>query len=274
MIIRPFDPWKSELCTCSPKYSLNPYTGCDHRCVYCYITSYIRDAFFCRPKKDLIKKLKSELKRIDTSKVISLSNSSDPYPTMEREMKLTRSVLQLLKRYGVKVQIVTKSDIVQRDVDVLENMRCSVSMTVTTVDESVARRLEPGAPSPAERIAALRKVKEMGVSVSVRIDPIIPGLTDPVAVFEAVKFADHITASTVKLRPDAYKRIVKVFPDTMDRLNPLFVERKGNALYLEKGLRWGELAVLRELCEDTGISFGTCREGLKSEKSCDGTHLI
>ena len=189
-------------------------------------------------------------------------------------MKLTRSVLQLLKRYGVKVQIVTNSDIVQRDVDVLENMRCSVSMTVTTVDESVARRLEPGAPSPAERIAALRKVKEVGVSVSVRIDPIIPGLTDPVAVFEAVKFADHITASTVKLRPDAYKRIVKVFPDTMDRLNPLFVERKGNALYLEKGLRWGELAVLRELCEDTGISFGTCREGLKSEKSCDGTHLI
>jgi DNA repair photolyase len=242
--------------------------------VYCYITSYIRDAFFCRPKKDLIKKLKSELKRIDTSKVISLSNSSDPYPRLEKEQRLTRSVLQLLSRNGVKVQIVTKSDLVARDIDVLENMRCSVSMTVTTLDASVARKLEPGAPSPVERIEALRKVKGAGVPVSVRIDPIIPGLTDPVAVFEAVKFVDHITASTVKLRPDAYKRMAKVFPDTMDRLKPLFVERRGNASYLEERVRCEELKALEKLCENNRISFGTCREGLQNERSCDGTHLI
>jgi DNA repair photolyase len=222
----------------------------------------------------LIKKLKNELKRIDTSKVISLSNSSDPYPRLEKERRLTRSVLQVLERYAVKVQIVTKSDIVVRDMDVLEKMRCSVSMTVTTLDESIARRLEPGAPLPVKRIEALKMVKEVGIPVSVRIDPIIPGLTDPVAVFEAVKFADHITVSTVKLRPDAYKRMAKVFPDVMDKLKQLFVEKKGNALYLEEKMRWRELAVLKKLCKDNGISFGTCREGLESEKSCDGTHLI
>jgi DNA repair photolyase len=274
MIIRPFDPWKSELCTCPEKYSLNPYTGCDHRCVYCYITSYIRDAFSCRPKKDLIKKVKGELKRIDKGKIISLSNSSDPYPQLERKLELTREVLQLLSREGVKVQIVTKSDIVVRDIDVLQEMRCCVSMTVTTVNESVARRLEPGAPSPGRRIEALKKVKEAGIPVSVRIDPIIPGLTDPLKVFQEVRFVDHITASTVKLRPDAFKRMQKVFPNTMKQLNPLFVERWGNALYLAEETRLKELYYIRKLCESDGISFGTCREGLENEKSCDGTHLI
>lgn len=274
MIIRPFDPWKSELCTCPEKYSLNPYTGCDHKCVYCYITSYIRDAFSCRPKKDLIKRVKGELKKIDKSKVVSLSNSSDPYPQLERELKLTRGVLQLLSREGVKVQIVTKSDIVERDIDVLQEMRCCVSITVTTMDESVARRLEPGAPPPVERIKALKKVKEAGIPVSVRIDPIIPRLTDPVEVFQEVRFVDHITTSTVKLRPDAFKRMQRVFPDVMKELNPLFVERMGNALYLEESMRLKELNVLRELCDSYSISFGTCREGLKNEKSCDGTHLI
>ena len=274
MIIRPFDPWKSELCTCPEKYSLNPYTGCDHRCVYCYITSYIIDAFSCRPKQDLMKKVKGELKRIDRGKVISLSNSSDPYPQLERELELTREVLQLLSEHEVKVQIVTKSDIVVRDIDVLQEMRCCVSMTVTTMYESVARKLEPGAPPPVRRVEALRKVKGAGIPVSVRIDPIIPGLTDPVEVFEVVKFADHITASTVKLRPDAFRRMQKMFPDIMKDLNPLFVERRGNALYLDKRVRLKELKVLRDLCREYAISFGVCREGLENEKSCDGTHLI
>jgi hypothetical protein len=66
----------------------------------------------------------------------------------------------------------------------------------------------------------------------------------------------------------------RVFPDVMKELNPLFVERMGNALYLEESMRLKELNVLRELCDSYSISFGTCREGLKNEKSCDGTHLI
>jgi DNA repair photolyase len=222
----------------------------------------------------LIKKVKSELKRIDKGKIISLSNSSDPYPQLERELELTRKVLQLLSREGVKVQIVTKSDIVERDIDVLQEMKCCVSMTVTTVNESVARRLEPGAPPPRRRIEALKKVKEASIPVSVRIDPIIPGLTDPVKVFQEVRFVDHITASTVKLRPDAFKRMQRVFPDVMKELNPLFVERRGNALYLDERVRLKELNCIRELCIMEGISFGTCREGLENEKSCDGTHLI
>jgi len=261
------------LCTCPEKYSLNPYTGCDHCCVYCYITGYIKDAFNCRPKADLIKRLKRELKRIDKSKVISMANSSDPYPRLEKKLQLTRKVIQLFLREDIRFQIVTKSDIVVRDIDLLKKSKCSIAVTVTTMDEDIARKLEPRAPSPGKRVNALKKLKESGIPVLVRIDPVIPGLTDPVEVLEEVKFVDHVTCSTLKLRADALKRMTKVFPGIMGELKPFYTERIQNALYLPKKMRIELLESLQNQCREYGITFGCCREGLKSEKSCDGTHL-
>ncbi|MGD2251112.1 MAG: radical SAM protein [Candidatus Methanofastidiosia archaeon] len=274
MVIRKFDPWKSQLCTCPEKYSLNPYTGCDHRCVYCYITSYIKDAFRCRPKHKLITKIKRELPKIDLNKVISLSNSSDPYPRLEKKLRLTRTVIELFLREKVKFQIITKSDIVVKDIDLLGDCVCSVAVTVTTMDKAIAGVLEPGAPLPEKRVNALRILKDNGIPVSVRIDPVILGLTDPVEVLEHVKFADHVTASTLKLRPDGVKRMVKVFPGVMRKLRELCTEKVGNALYLPEDVRFELLQELQERCYEYGISFGTCREGFGSEKSCDGTHLV
>ncbi len=273
MIIREFDPWKSALCTCPPKYSVNPYTGCDHCCVYCYITGYIKDAFHCRPKKDLIKRLKKELTKIDT-KAISMANSSDPYPRLEKKLQLTRKVVNLFVREKIRFQIVTKSDIVVRDIDLLQKARCGVAITVTTMDGYTAQKLEPGAPSPRKRVEALKQLKDEGIPVSVRIDPIIPGLTDPLPVVDAVQFVDHVTTSTLKLRPDAVKRMEKVFPDVTDQLKRLCTKRIGNALYLPEPMRAELLETVKERCHEYGITVGTCREGLKSEKSCDGTHLI
>lgn len=274
MIIREFDPWKSQLCTCPEKYSLNPYTGCDHCCVYCYITGYIKDAFNCRPKVDLIKRVKRELKRIDKSKVISMANSSDPYPRLERKLQVTRKVVQLFLREDIRFQIVTKSDIMVRDIDLLKKSKCSIAVTVTTMDEDIAKKLEPKAPSPGKRVNALKKLKENGIPVSVRIDPVIPGLTDPVRVLEEVKFVDHVTCSTLKLRADAVKRMTKVFPGIMGELKPFYTERIQNALYLPRKMRIELLESLQNQCREYGITFGSCREGLKSEKSCDGTHLV
>lgn len=274
MIIRKFDPWKSRLCTCPEKYSVNPYTGCDHCCVYCYITGYIKDAFTCRPKENLIRRLKNELKKIDKRMVLSMANSSDPYPRLEKKLGLTRRVLELFVRENVRFQIVTKSDIVVRDIDLLRRSRCCVAVTVTTMDESVAKKLEPGAPPPGERVEALKELKDAGIPVSVRIDPVIPGLTDSLRVLEEVTFVDHVTASTLKVRPDAVKRMERVFPEVTERLRLLCTERVGNALYLPKEVRVELLGELREKCEVYGISFGTCREGMNSEKSCDGSHLV
>ncbi|RLF44210.1 MAG: radical SAM protein, partial [Thermoplasmata archaeon] len=120
MLITPFDPWKSKLCTCPKKYSFSPYTGCSHACIYCYITSYIPNAFKVRLKKDLFRRLKKELHKVDT--FISMSNSSDPYVPEERDFKVTRKCLRIFKENKIKVLIITKSDIVARDVDLLKDM--------------------------------------------------------------------------------------------------------------------------------------------------------
>ena len=274
MLIREFDPWKSVWCMCPPKYSLNPYTGCDHCCVYCYITGYIKDAFHCRPKKDLLKTLKRELKKIDRTKIVSMANSSDPYPQLEKKLQLTRKVVNLLVREDIRFQIVTKSDSVVRDLDLLRKAKCAVAVTVTTMDACTAKKLEPGAPPPGKRVKALKQLKKEGIPVSVRIDPVIPGLTDPLSVVDAVQFVDHVTVSTLKLRPDAVKRMGKVFPDVTTRLKRLCTERIGNALYFPESMRVTLLEMVKEKCHDYNITVGTCREGLKSEKSCDGTHLI
>ena len=156
----------------------------------------------------------------------------------------------------------------------LKKSKCCVAVTVTTMDEDMAKKLEPGAPPPDRRVEALKKLKENGIPVSVRIDPIIPGLTDPLEVLDDVRFVDHVTCSTLKLRVDAVKRMTKVFPEIMGESKLLYTERIQNALYLPKKMRIELLESLQNKCREYGITFGSCREGLKSEKSCDGTHLV
>lgn len=205
MYIRPFDPWKSPLCTCPFKYTLNPYTGCDHACVYCYITSYIPNAFRVRTKEGLLPKLEKELRKLDKNAIVALSYSSDPYPTIERELGITRKVLELFRGYNVRCLLLTKSDIFERDIDILSELRCAVGVTVTTVDEKKAKLLEPNAPSPKRRMKALKKAKDAGIPVYARIDPIIPYYTweDFDETLDALSFVSHITVSTLKLRPDS-----------------------------------------------------------------------
>ncbi len=95
-VVRPFDPWQNPLCTCPFKYGLNPYTGCGHGCLYCYITSYIPNAFNPRPKEGLLEKVRRDLEKIPRGAVVALSNSSDPYTPPEAQLGLTRRVLQTL----------------------------------------------------------------------------------------------------------------------------------------------------------------------------------
>ena len=113
-IIRPFDPWRSPLCTCPPKLSLDPYTGCEHGCLYCYASSYIKNFYRCRPKRNLIELVRRDLRRIPEDTLISMSNSSDPYPPMERRLKLTRRCLKEFRGRNLRILIVTKGDTILR----------------------------------------------------------------------------------------------------------------------------------------------------------------
>ncbi|MGB9135335.1 MAG: radical SAM protein, partial [Candidatus Bathyarchaeia archaeon] len=145
-LITKFDPWKSTLCTCPPKLTLNPYTGCDHGCLYCYASSYVPRFHECRPKTDLLSKLKQEAAKLD-GQLISLSNSSDPYPTAETKTLLTRKTLEILAHSSCKLQIITKSTLVTRDIDLLRRVPSIVSITITTDDDATAKQLEPHTPT-------------------------------------------------------------------------------------------------------------------------------
>ncbi len=277
--IKKFDPWSSSLCTCPPKYTLNPYTGCSHACIYCYITSYIPNAFSVRIKKDLIRKLRRDIKGIDKNLFVSMSNSSDPYPPIERNLGITRGVLELFMHNDIRYQIVTKSDIVKRDIDILSESRCSVAITITTLDEKLAKKMEPNAPTPKQRIIALEELHDNSIPVTVRIDPIIPFINDNEVdkIIDRLSFVDHITTSTFKPRFDSWRRFKKVFPVEAKKLEKLYFkegEKISNSWYLPKDLRYKLLTKVREKTRECGITFGSCREGYYSNPSCDGSHLI
>lgn len=94
-LISRFDPWRSGLCTCPVKLTFNPYTGCDHGCVYCYASSYVRRFSKCRPKKDVVRRFRMEAGML-RGELLSVANSSDPYPQVESELMVIRSCLRVL----------------------------------------------------------------------------------------------------------------------------------------------------------------------------------
>jgi len=274
-VVKPFDPWKSEMCTCPDKYSFNPYTGCYHACAYCFAT-YIPQFFKMRMKKNLLTRLKKDLRKLDSA-LISMSNSSDPYPPVERSHELTRKCIELMKDHDIRLLVITKSDIVERDADLLSEMRSAVSITVTSLNKNP---LEPNAPEPSQRIYALKKLKNDGIPVILRLDPIIPLINDRIIedIIEKCSFVDHIVSSTLKLRMDSFKRIVKRLPELEIPFKKFYFEegeRIQNSWYLPSELRKSLLLRVKEKCKEFGISYAFCREGIEFDgRSCDGSHLI
>ncbi len=286
-VIRPFDPWSSPLCTCPPKYSLHPYTGCSHFCLYCYATAYLgrRPS---SPKKGFLKMLKHDLAFINKDLVIEMSTSSDPYPPLEEWVMLTRKTIELLVRSKLRILITTKSDIVSRDKDLLALIPSAVMITITTLDQDLASKLEPGAPPPSRRLKALEILSQEGIPVGARIDPIIPGLNDDEKdlreLVEAVAEAGakHIVTSTYKARPDNFRRMIDAFSEYAGLWRKLYLvegEKKGGYRYLPLRLRARILGKITGYAREKGLSYATCREGLTGPNffnagSCDGTHLI
>jgi len=282
-VIRPFDPWKSKLCTCPPKYSFDPYTGCEHGCLYCYASSYIKDFYNCRPKKNLLKDVRKDLSRIPANSLISMSNSSDPYTPMEARLKLTRKCLEEFSSHRLRLLVVTKGVIVLRDIDVLKRLRCAVTMTITTIDKNLSKRLEPRAPAPSMRLNALSILSANDIPVGLRLDPIIPFLNDE-RIEELLREArnvgvKHVVASTFKPRYDSWRRMTEEFPEETNKLSKLFKmgERIGRSWYLPKQFRFKLMKNVAETCKRLGLTFACCREGfpqLHTAKTCDGSHLI
>ncbi len=265
------------------KYSLSPYTGCEHKCKYCYITTYIPRAFECRSKQNFIKLLPKDLEKADPKYPISIANSSDPYPPMERKLKLTREMLNLLRDYDFKVLLVTKSDLVARDIDILQKLNVVVTMTITTSDPALATKLEPNAPPPKARLMAVETLIKNKINCMVRIDPIIPGSNEyPRELMEKLSNigVNTITSSTYKARSDSLRRVMAALTDQRELLERLYLvnsEFINRSRYLPKEMRFEIMSEIRDLADEFGMEFAMCREGfqrLQTARSCDGSHLL
>ena len=280
-MITEFDPWGSRLCTCPPKLTFNPYTGCDHACVYCYASSYIPKFFYCRPKKNLIPKLRREAARLK-GEILSIANSSDPYPNLEAKMGLTRKCLEILSQHDCQIQLITKSNLVIRDIDLLKKMPSMVSLTITIDNNGIAKLIEPHAPLPSERLKAVETMIEKDVPTCVRVDPIIPFVndnTENLIKTLASLGVKHITASTYKVKLDNWQRFSMALPKIANKLKPFYFEKGekiGGYIYLPKALRLKLMKTVGALVEKHNMKFGTCREGLShlNIAVCDGSWLL
>jgi DNA repair photolyase len=280
-LISSFDPWRSGLCTCPPKLTFNPYTGCDHQCIYCYASNYIPSFSDCRPKKDLLATLKREAAKLN-GETISIANSSDPYPRAEVSAGLTRRCLEILAESNCKIQIITKSNLVVRDDDLLSQIPATVALTITTDDDNIAKLIEPHAPTPSQRLRAAQDLIKKGIPVSVRIDPIIPLVNDQpqklIADLASIG-VKHLTCSTYKAKADNWMRLAQAMPNVAEKLKPLYFvqgEKIGGSALLPKELRYKILKNMRDLAVANGMKFGVCREGLAKLNTapCDGSWLL
>jgi DNA repair photolyase len=214
--------------------------------------------------------------------IISISNSSDPYPKAEASTGLTRRCLEILAESNCRVQIITKSNLVARDDDLLSKIPSTVALTITTDDDQLARVLEPNAPSPTQRLRAAQDLIRQGIPVSVRIDPIIPFVNDQpqklIATLASIG-VKHITSSTYKVKPDNWKRLSQAMPEIAEKLKPLYFqqgERVGGNTLLPKDLRFKLMKGVRDLADANGMKFGVCREGFPrlNTAACDGSWLM
>ena len=172
--------------------SINAYRGCEHGCIYCYarpLHAYVNlspgldfeSKLFAKP--DAAKLLRAELAKPSYQcSPIALGSNTDPYQPIEREWKITRQILEVLAEHKHPVSIVTKSALVERDLDVLTQLASDhlvrVFISVTTLDGELARHMEPRAASPRRRLQAVKALNAAGVPCGVMVAPVIPFLTD------------------------------------------------------------------------------------------------
>jgi DNA repair photolyase len=230
--------------------SINPYRGCAHACVYCYARpshaylglspglDFETRLFY---KADVARVLTEELARPGyLCRPIALGANTDPYQPVERRLRVTRSILEVLQSCRHPVSIITKSSMILRDLDILKDLArqrlAHVTVSVTTLDAELKRRLEPLASSPQARLATIRALAKEGIPVGVLVAPVIPGITDHELeqIASAVAEAGATSAGYVLLRlPHEVKGLFREW------LAEHYPERAGHVMSLIHALRGG-----------------------------------
>jgi len=167
-------------------YGINLYRGCQHHCIYCDSRSrcYGIDDFDGEVlvKANAIDLLSAELPRKRRKGIIGTGSMNDPYMPLEKELRLTQQTLEVIASNGFGVHVITKSDLVVRDIPLLRRIgrlhTAAVSLSISTADDRLARKIEPGAPVPSDRFDALRRLKAAGIETRIALMPVLPFLED------------------------------------------------------------------------------------------------
>jgi DNA repair photolyase len=249
------------------KYTMNLYRGCQHQCIYCDSRSecyQIENFADILVKVNAIDLLRKELPRKRTKGTVGTGSMNDPYMPVEATRNLTGQALRVIAEHQFPVHVITKSDLVLRDIDILKQISqtyAAVSFTITTADDALGKKIEPGAPLVSQRLKAMATLAANGILTGVTMMPILPFIEDTeenvrAIVAQAHKHgAQYIIAAfgmTLRDRQRAYyyDKLDRLFPGVRHKYERAFGERysatANNARKLEQ--------VFREECERFGIA--------------------
>jgi DNA repair photolyase len=239
-------------------YSVNPYEGCSFNCIYCYIrgSKYGENMAKTLSAKvnspELLEKQHSRRARKGEYGIIALSSSTEPYMPIEEKLKLTRKLLEIILKYKFPLHVLTKSKLVLRDLDLLKEIDKNavlpsdlkpklkhgviISFSISTLDEKLAKILEPGAPAPRERLETMKKCKEEGFLTGVCYIPVLPFISDTEEQLDKMiktakdYGADYVLVGALTLFGNGpadcktlyYKFLERYFPELLPKYKSLF----------------------------------------------------
>jgi len=235
-------------------WTINPYRGCEFGCLYCY-ARYTHEFMEMRDGLDFEQKiyikqhaaglLRHELRRVKAGEAIALGTATDPYQPAERRYEITRGILEEFSRHrGFQLGIVTKSNLIVRDLELLQEVarsnRVTAHITVTTLDSDLARILEPRAPRPDLRMEAVRILSQAGLRVGVSCSPVVPGITDSPKDLESViraaaeAGADFVFANPLFLKPCSAAVFLPFLEENFPHLAESYRQRYQGRAFLSK----------------------------------------
>ncbi|MCL2142986.1 MAG: radical SAM protein [Methanomassiliicoccaceae archaeon] len=257
----------------SPGNGMNIYRGCTHGCIYCDSRSkcYGMDHDFedIEVKRDAPRILEEQLRRKRKKGMIGTGAMCDPYMHIEDDLQVTRKCLSLVERYGFGISILTKSDRILRDIDILKAInarsRCIVQVTMTTYDDELCRKIEPNVSSTSERFRILEEMRDAGIPTVVWLCPILPFINDTKENLRGL--LDYCVKAKVRgilcfgfgvtmregNREYFYRKLDEHFPGMKER----YIERFGDAYECRSPDSNELMKILRTECERNGIIHDT-----------------
>jgi len=261
-------------------WTINPYRGCEFACKYCY-ARYTHEFMEMRNGVDFEQKiyvkqhaanlLRQELRQVKPGEEIAIGTATDPYQPAERRYEVTRAILEEFARHeGLELGIVTKSNLVLRDIELLQQISrkndISVHVTITTLNVDLARILEPRAPRPDLRMEAVRRLNQAGIDAGVSCSPVIPEITDSPRDLEAVVRATaeaggkHIFANPLFLKPCSAAVFMPFLEKEFPRLAENYRRRYQDHAFLPKSYQQRISKLMASLRRKYGIGSDYGRE--------------